>query len=198
MDNDMDNRELGALIARRRKALGLTQRELAEQLHVTDRAVSRWERGIGYPDVSLIVPLAHALSISTDELLTGMPRRTAPLPPPPLPSTAMIPHFYFNVYRAVGLAGGAIEIAALLLAGVLPDKVMLAVFLLGAAIFLSAIFVVYPLLYRCPGCRRFLWEFNTSKEYAQHCSRCGKRVRDDRSVSTLREYLAYRKSRQTE
>ena len=46
----MDARTFGNYLSRMRKAQGLTQAELAEQLHVTDKAVSRWERGIGLPD----------------------------------------------------------------------------------------------------------------------------------------------------
>ena len=67
----MERNDLGSRIARRRKDLGMTQRDLAERLHVTDRAVSRWERGIGSPDISLLAPLASVLKISIDELVTG-------------------------------------------------------------------------------------------------------------------------------
>jgi len=65
----MDVRELGAFIQKRRKDLGMTQGELAAKLHVTDKAVSRWERGVGFPDIKLIEPLADALQVSVQELL---------------------------------------------------------------------------------------------------------------------------------
>lgn len=65
----MDREMLGRFIAQRRKELNLTQRELAEALHVTDKAVSKWERGLSYPDVTLLEPLAEALSVSIGELL---------------------------------------------------------------------------------------------------------------------------------
>ena len=51
----------GALIASVRKEKGLTQKELAVTLHVSDTTVSKWERGIGFPDVSLVEPLAERL-----------------------------------------------------------------------------------------------------------------------------------------
>ena len=54
----MDARTFGNYLSRMRKAQGLTQAELAEQLHVTDKAVSRWERGIGLPDINTLEPLA--------------------------------------------------------------------------------------------------------------------------------------------
>ena len=66
----MDREMLGRFIAQRRKELNLTQRELAEALHVTDKAVSKWERGAGCPDISLLEPLAEALGLSVDQLLT--------------------------------------------------------------------------------------------------------------------------------
>ena len=50
----MDNAKTGALIAARRKELNLTQKELAEKLHISDRTVSKWERGAGFPDISLL------------------------------------------------------------------------------------------------------------------------------------------------
>ena len=67
----MDNKKTGAVIAARRQELGLTQKELAERLNVSDRAVSKWERGAGFPDVSLLEPLADALGLSVLELIHG-------------------------------------------------------------------------------------------------------------------------------
>lgn len=67
----MDREKTGALIAATRKERGLTQKELAERLHISDRAVSKWERGVGFPDVSLLEPLADALGLSVISLLHG-------------------------------------------------------------------------------------------------------------------------------
>ena len=67
----MDQVKIGAFIAECRKAKGLTQIELAEQLAISNRTVSKWETGRGLPDVSLMVPLCTLLSISVNELLTG-------------------------------------------------------------------------------------------------------------------------------
>lgn len=67
----MDARNTGALIAARRKALGLTQKQLAERLLVSDKAVSKWENGASYPEVTLLPPLAQLLGITVDELLAG-------------------------------------------------------------------------------------------------------------------------------
>lgn len=67
----MDKEKIGRLIGALRREQGMTQRELAARLHVSDRTVSKWERGAGLPDASLMVALADALGISVNELLTG-------------------------------------------------------------------------------------------------------------------------------
>ena len=59
---------LGNNIKYARKKLGLTQEELAAQIGVTPQAISKWEKGAGMPDISMIVPLAQTLSVSTDTL----------------------------------------------------------------------------------------------------------------------------------
>ena len=76
----MDATKTGALIAAIRRERNMTQAELAARLHVTDKAVSKWERGAGLPDISLIEPLAAALDISVLELMQGrrIPRRDRP------------------------------------------------------------------------------------------------------------------------
>lgn len=67
----MDNYVTGAAIRSLREAKGLTQEELAERIHVSAKAVSKWETGKGFPDISLLEPLASALGISVIELLSG-------------------------------------------------------------------------------------------------------------------------------
>lgn len=67
----MDNVKIGAFIAEQRKKNNLTQKQLAELINVTDKAISRWETGKGMPEVSMLQPLACALGISVTELLKG-------------------------------------------------------------------------------------------------------------------------------
>lgn len=67
----MDNYITGAMIKRLREQKGLTQNELAQKLNIGDKAVSKWETGRGYPDISLIEPLAAALGVSVIELFAG-------------------------------------------------------------------------------------------------------------------------------
>ena len=67
----MDQMETGKFIAQQRKARGLTQRELADLLGISDKTVSKWECGAGLPEVSLMLPLCQELEISVNELLLG-------------------------------------------------------------------------------------------------------------------------------
>ncbi len=67
----MDQQKIGGFIAARRKAAGLTQNQLAEQLGITGKAVSKWECGRSMPDLSLFTPLCALLGITLAELLAG-------------------------------------------------------------------------------------------------------------------------------
>ena len=67
----MNSMKTGNLIATIRRNKKMTQKDLANQLHVSDKAVSKWERGESYPDVSILVHLAAILDITVDELLEG-------------------------------------------------------------------------------------------------------------------------------
>lgn len=63
--------EFGTFVAELRTEKGLTQRELAEQLYVSDKAVSKWERGQSLPDISMLMPLSELLGVTVTELLEG-------------------------------------------------------------------------------------------------------------------------------
>lgn len=67
----MDYEKIGLFIQNRRKELKMTQKELALKLNVTDKAVSKWERGLGCPDVSLLGELSEALEVGIGEILNG-------------------------------------------------------------------------------------------------------------------------------
>lgn len=67
----MDAQKTGKLISIKRKNMNMTQGELAKKLHITDKAVSKWERGLSFPDISLLIPLSEILNISLYDLLKG-------------------------------------------------------------------------------------------------------------------------------
>ena len=67
----MDQLKIGRFIAAERKRQGLTQRQLAEQLSISDKTISKWECGKGLPEVSLMLPLCKTLQIGVNDLLSG-------------------------------------------------------------------------------------------------------------------------------
>lgn len=71
MDDIKDRRSFGEYIRKKRLEAELTQKELAGQLYVTESTVSKWERGLSYPDISMVVPICAALNISEHEFFTA-------------------------------------------------------------------------------------------------------------------------------
>lgn len=67
----MDQNKTGKFIAGERKRKALTQKQLAEALGISDKTISKWERGGGFPEVSLLLPLCRELDITVNELLAG-------------------------------------------------------------------------------------------------------------------------------
>lgn len=67
----MNQKKIGRFIAECRKNQNLTQMQLAEKLNVTDKAVSKWERGVSMPDASIMIELCEIIGINVNELLCG-------------------------------------------------------------------------------------------------------------------------------
>jgi len=67
----MDPKKTGMIISGARKKLNMTQKDLADKLYVSDKAVSKWERGLCFPDISVLIPLTEILNISLYDLLRG-------------------------------------------------------------------------------------------------------------------------------
>lgn len=67
----MEAKKTGAFIAARRRELQMTQRQLGEELGISDKTVSKWETGNGLPDMAIIMPLCQLLEINVNELLSG-------------------------------------------------------------------------------------------------------------------------------
>lgn len=85
----MEENKIGLFIRDRRLALGLTQQQLAERVGITDKAVSKWERSVSYPDITLLRELAAALEVSVTELLAGE-REEAPTQVPPAVESVVV------------------------------------------------------------------------------------------------------------
>lgn len=67
----MNQIKIGKFIAEERKRKGYTQKQLSERLEISDKTISKWERGNGFPEVSLLLPLCNELEITVNELLSG-------------------------------------------------------------------------------------------------------------------------------
>lgn len=67
----MEKEKLGAFVCELRKEKQMTQKEMAEKLGITDKAISKWERGLSYPDISMLEPIAELFDVSVMELLQG-------------------------------------------------------------------------------------------------------------------------------
>ena len=98
----MDNYITGSTIKQLREAKGLTQANLAELIGVSDKAVSKWETAKGFPDISLIEPLAKALGVSVLELMSGAPVQNKNISANILRSKFYVCPICGNIIRSVG------------------------------------------------------------------------------------------------
>lgn len=78
---ELNKQAFGSFLAQLRREKGYTQKDLAEKLYVSDKAVSKWERGLSVPDVALLVPIAELLGVTVTELLEGRRLDSATLAP---------------------------------------------------------------------------------------------------------------------
>ena len=101
----MKQQTLGATIAALRKERGMTQLELANQMGVTDKAVSKWERDLSFPDAASLPKLAETLGVSVDELMLGKPAGpAAEAAPAPSEAARLVPLILQGVALAMGVA----------------------------------------------------------------------------------------------
>ena len=113
----MNKEVFGKFIKEIRKEKGMTQQNLADQLHVTDKAVSKWERGLCYPDLTLMENLAEALELSVTELMTCQRQTENPEEDAAIHSLLDISGNVLKVQRKlIWVKAGVIFVIALLLA----------------------------------------------------------------------------------
>ena len=124
----MEKKTFGNLVTQLRKAKGMTQADLAEKMGITDKAVSKWERDLSYPDIASIPHLAEILGVTVDELLTVQNVKKE--------NNKSIDAIISLVLRAIGVAMG-IAVAVLSILDALDTRsamVMLAIGLASLAI----------------------------------------------------------------
>lgn len=107
---------MGALIAQLRKEKGMTQLELAQQMGVTDKAVSKWERDLSCPDISTIPHLAEVLGVSVEELMQSKAQE-----PPQHPDVAQLVN---TACKGVALAMGVAVVVLTVLQALTPTAGM--------------------------------------------------------------------------
>ena len=67
----MDCKKIGSLIYELRKDKNMTQKQIADLMNISDKTISKWERGLGCPDISLLPELSQILGVSIDQILSG-------------------------------------------------------------------------------------------------------------------------------
>lgn len=145
----MDAKKFGAFIAAARKEKGMTQAELAAGLNVTDKAVSKWERGLGFPDINSLEPLADALGLSVLELMRSE-RLAAPALEPEVASAALSDAFALATLQRRAERKAIIKIVLNVTA------LILLIFLIDGIDFWVLSFVYMPVFAFLPA---FLWLF---------------------------------------
>lgn len=101
----MKQQTFGATVAALRKERGMTQLDLAEQMGVTDKAVSKWERDLSLPDTASLPKLAETLGVTVDELMLGRPANPGAAPAPaPSEAARLVPLILQGVALAMGVA----------------------------------------------------------------------------------------------
>ena len=193
---DMDQTMTGALIKALRLEKGWTQRELAERLEVSEKTVSKWETGRGFPEVALMMPLCALFSISVNELLSG--KRIADEAYRKQAEETMLDLACDRTPPRVKVAATAVActlqllvvLTLVLLAGFLGLPVWARLRLIGAALCSFAAVLVPVLLvavnterFTCPHCgkvfvptlRAYVFGLHTLRRRRLKCPHCGKK-----------------------
>lgn len=127
------NKTMGQIITQYRKERGMTQKELAEHMNVTDKAVSKWERDLSCPDIHSVPKLAEVLGVSVDELMQSTQAK---------PSSADELTKAFSIaLRAIPLAMGIAVVVGSWLGKLQPDQGLT---MLGIGMFCLALRTIKP------------------------------------------------------
>lgn len=191
----MDQGKIGAFISERRRAQGLTQRQVADRLSISDKTVSKWECGKGLPDVDLLLPLCEVLGITVNDLLTGESVEAAEYRERAEENLLRLLEEAQENRKTMGLSilMGSVTIVAVvalaLLAGFLPGPVwgrvlaiVLALLTATAGILGAAVLELRAGYFECPHCgtrfvptlREYVKGYHTFTRRRFTCPACGK------------------------
>lgn len=188
--------KIGKFIAEERKAKGLTQRQLADTLSISDKTVSKWECGKGLPEVSLMLPLCETLNITVNDLLSG--ERVSEVDYQKKAEENMMDLMKENQENkkrmALSVICGMITIIAVCSLIVIASYIelpvlariaviLLAVVTAAAGIGAAAMLEVKAGYYECPHCKalfvptmgEYVKGYHTLTKRKLTCSQCGKR-----------------------
>ena len=124
---------MGQIITQYRKERGMTQKELAEHMNVTDKAVSKWERDLSCPDIHSVPKLAEALGVSVDELMQSTQTKSS--------SADELTKAFSIALRAIPLAMGIAVVVGSWLGKIQPDQGLT---MLGIGMFCLALRTIKP------------------------------------------------------
>lgn len=141
----MDNQKFGAFITSIRKEKGWTQLELAKKINVTDKAVSKWERGLGFPDIQTIEPLAEALEVSLVELMRSERMAENQI------STAHASEAFANMVDVIIKYQKKIERQNTFLGSILIIAIIVTIFLVDSMELLGFMFICLPIIFLALG-----------------------------------------------
>lgn len=139
----MDVEKTGSFIAKLRGELGLTQRELADRIGVTDKAISKWERGRGFPDVGVLEILSNELNVSVMELMSG--ERSTPETIKKQSDSTLIETLLYvkrmsrkTIGTLLLIVGACMLISPMFIAGNFPPIFVMGIIVTGGGIFMLA------------------------------------------------------------
>ena len=194
----MDQIKIGKFIAACRKQVNLTQLQLADKLGITDKAISKWERGIAMPDTSIMLQLCDILGISVNELLSGEKinmenneqKNEQLLLDMAKELEKKTKTIWHSMWAIMIVSMTALFAGILLAAYLIPEGVWQLVTILGVCVvFLAPCFYALKLevsvgAYKCKNCSNEIVPTYTEALFAMHmgttrylkCPKCGKRT----------------------
>lgn len=193
----MDLKQIGNLIKQQRKEKGLTQSQLAEKLCVSEKTISKWECGGGFPDASLMLPLCNALDLNANELLSGKKikddeyKKTAEQNLVALKAKDEDKtKFILKLEWIIGTLASIFFMTLVFIASYLLMPTWLRIVLIASGLIVFIIGIHFCLLiekdagfYECPHCHnkfvptysQVIWSMHMGRDRHMKCPKCGKK-----------------------
>ena len=201
----MDLAKIGKFISERRKAKKLTQVQLAEKIMVSEKTISKWECGNGFPDTTLMLPLCEALEISANELLCGKLlsneeyKNTADKNIVALKGTnehlsklLLISEWFIGIFSVLIILAGAIVSSYLDIAEIWRVLIVVGSLLLAIPPIAFAIWIEKDAgFYECGHChhkhiptwKAVIWSMHMGRTRKIKCPKCGKKTWNKKVIS---------------